>query len=381
MASTAHKVIDINCPICNEALVEKNLARHLNAAHGPTNRYLSMRTAEEGYRTSIEINALESRAHPRWFQCEICLQHCKQQIGLSIHKKKPCVNQHGGANEIANDVVKSRRTRTNIISTDINVIDVTNQQRTSEASEEKVSRGSKGALQGEEGSDICTANDKKKDNETIAFITAAITTDIVSKEIPDVSDIPQGLAISTDKSPPLFHSVNKSDEEDLDDFFSQISALSIIDSKKDILESKTDGRFSAPILVNERTVMTEKVTQQKKTSFQPVNWSLISTANETQMNWQSFKQATALAEPSHSTIDISKSIMEESKKISFGIKKKKELKVTNVRLEKPVSIPVKESYEKNSVEHIMMAILDTNVLITTEEFAAARHLLNEIPGN
>jgi hypothetical protein len=181
--------------------------------------------------------------------------------------------------------------------------------------------------------------------------------------------------------------MKKTDGEDLDDFFNQISALSIVDSKED---KNAIGRIVSkePLLVKESTVIISKIkkeeqkiehllsscSQQKKTSIQPKNWSLISTANETQINWQTFQQATSLSAQSHPMT------ANESKKISFGIKKKKELKVPEKNLDKPVSIPINGANKKHIAEHVMLAILDTNVLIIPIEFAAAKNLLKEIPG-
>jgi hypothetical protein len=189
-------------------------------------------------------------------------------------------------------------------------------------------------------------------------------------------------------------SKNTTNDEDLDDFFNQISALSLKDSNDVALA--TENIFNEePLLVKESTVITSRIkheeqvreqllsscSQQKKTLIQPKNWSLISTANDAQINWQTFQQSTTFTEQSHPIIDISKSIMSESKKIYFGLKKKKEVKVPEGKLEKPISIPVDDARKMNIVEHVMLAILDTNVLITPNEFAAVKNLLNEIPGN
>lgn len=189
-------------------------------------------------------------------------------------------------------------------------------------------------------------------------------------------------------------SKNTTNDEDLDDFFNQISALSLKDSN-DVALATENTVNEEPLLVKESTVIPSRIkyeeqireqllssySQQKKTLIQPKNWSLISTANDAQINWQTFQQATTFTEQSHPINGISKSIMSESKKISFGLKKKKVVKVPEGKLEKPISIPVDDAHKTNIMEHVMLAVLDTNVLITPNEFAAAKNLLNEIPGN
>lgn len=220
--------------------------------------------------------------------------------------------------------------------------------------------------------------------------TVNIAVNLISADAATTADSHLEVIVVANGIVPILplEAMKKTDDEDLDDFFNQISALSIIDSKED---TNAVGRIVSeePPLVKESTVVISKTkpeeqereqlisscSQQKKTSIQPKNWNLISTANETQINWQTFQQATSISAQSPPIT------ANESKKISFGIKKKKGLKVPEEKLANPVSIPIIEVNKKNSAEHVMLAILDTNVLITPIEFAAAKNLLKEIPGN
>lgn len=111
------------------------------------------------------------------------------------------------------------------------------------------------------------------------------------------------------------------------------------------------------------------------------DWNRIENADDEKINWQNYKNEINYIQPS--TVDImSKPLLQNEKKISFSLIKKKITRTIpkeNILLSNTANTPYVEVQKKVN-EYIMTAILDTNVFMTPNERSAIKSLLLEIPG-